>query len=189
MLRSYFAVWDSFTSKRSHYGGTYLYHPVPFSGRRVVEDHLGLQICKRGRNPIWVAQDIVGWRWPVQFRLCVHQVGVWIKWGCASRGDLRYLPGATVEVSTWRILPWSEVHSTTDLLAMHARQLNCLDDGFEEATLHLQRMRLKEKERHGENGIRDEELVVGDMSRKLAFKWLRPYQTCDAVKNKGTYML
>ena len=27
------------------------------------------------------------------------------------------------------------------------------------------------------------------MSRKLSFKWLEPYQICDAIKDKGTYIL
>lgn len=107
-----------------------------------------------------------------------------------------------LEIPTWRILPWDEVHSTADLLAMRARQLQRRDDDLEEATLHLQRMRLEGKERHDlKYGIRDEELAVGsivllhdttrekDMSRKLFFKWLGPYRICDTVKDKGTYML
>ena len=107
-----------------------------------------------------------------------------------------------LEVPTWRILPWDEVHSTADLLAMRARQLQRRDDDLEEATLHLQRMRLEGKERHDEkHGIRHEELAPGDivllhntrrekdMSRKLAFKWLGPCRITDAIKDKGTYML
>ena len=107
-----------------------------------------------------------------------------------------------LEVPTWRILPWDKVHSTADLLAIRARQLQRRDDDFEEATLHLQRMRLEGKERHDEKyGIRHKELASGDtvllhntrrekdMSRKLAFKWLGPYRICDLVKDKGTYML
>ncbi len=51
------------------------------------------------------------------------------------------------------------------------------------------------------HGIRKEELAAGsivllhdtrrekEMSRKLAFQWLGPYQISDAVKDKGTYML
>ena len=107
-----------------------------------------------------------------------------------------------LKVPTWRILPWDEVHSTADLLAMRVRQLQRRDDDLEEAALHLQRMRLEGKERHDEkHGIRNEELALGDivllhdtrrekdMSRKLAFKWLGPYQICDLVKDKGTCML
>ena len=107
-----------------------------------------------------------------------------------------------LEVSTWRILPWSEVHSTADLLAMRARQLQRRDEDLEEATLHLQRMRLEGKERHDlKHGIREEELSIGsiillhdtrrekDMFRKLSFKWLGPYRICDAIKDKGTYII
>ena len=85
---------------------------------------------------------------------------------------------------------------------MRTRQLQCRDEDLEEATLHLQCMRLKGKERHDDkHSIRVEELTVGhvvllhdtrrekDMSRKLSFKWLGPYRICDAVKDKGTYML
>ena len=85
---------------------------------------------------------------------------------------------------------------------MRARQLQRRDDDLEEATLHLQRMRLDGKERHDEkNGIRHEELAPvdivllhntrreKDMSCKLAFKWLGPYRIYNSVKDKGTYML
>ena len=85
---------------------------------------------------------------------------------------------------------------------MHARQLQRRDKDLEEASLHLQRMRLEGKEWHDlKHGIRKEELVVGsifllhdtrrekDMSRKLSFKWLGPYRIFDTVKDKGTYML
>ena len=48
-----------------------------------------------------------------------------------------------LEIPTWRILSWSKVHSTADLLAMRARQLQRRDEDLEEATLHLQRMRLE----------------------------------------------
>ena len=63
-------------------------------------------------------------------------------------------------------------------------------------------MRLERKEQHDlKHGICEEEVAIGstvllydirhkkDMSQKLAFKWLGPYQTSDIVKDKGTYML
>ena len=69
-----------------------------------------------------------------------------------------------LEIPTWRILPWNEVHSTCELLAMRARQLQRRDEDLEEAVLHLQRMRLEEKERHDEkNRIQDTELIAGDV--------------------------
>ena len=76
------------------------------------------------------------------------------------------------------------------------------DEDLEEATFHLQRMRFEGKEQHDlKHGIREEELAIGsivllldtrrkkDMSRKLSFKWLGPYRTCDSIKDKGTYIL
>ena len=71
---------------------------------------------------------------------------------------------------------------------MRASQLQRQDKDLEEATLYLQHIRLKGKERHDlKYGIREEELAIGsivllndtrrkkDMSRKLFFKWLGPY--------------
>lgn len=60
-----------------------------------------------------------------------------------------------LEIPTWRILPWNDVHTTSDLLAMRARQLQRRDEDLEEAVPHLQRMRLEKKERYdGKHGIR-----------------------------------
>lgn len=63
-------------------------------------------------------------------------------------------------------------------------------------------MRLEGKERHDEkHGICNKKLAIGsiillydiqrkkDMSQKLAFKCLGPYRICDAVKEKGSYLL
>ena len=63
-------------------------------------------------------------------------------------------------------------------------------------------MRLEGKERHDlKHDIREKELAIGsivllydtrykkDMSHKLSFKWLGPYQICDADKDKGTDIL
>ena len=96
----------------------------------------------------------------------------------------------------------SKVHSTANLLAIRARQLQRRDEDLKEVTLHLQRIRLEGKEPHDlKHSIRKEELAAGrivllhdtrrekDMSRKLAFKWLGAYQISDAVRDKGTYML
>lgn len=85
---------------------------------------------------------------------------------------------------------------------MHAHQLQRRNEDFEEAILHLQRMRLKEKEWHDlKYGISNKELAVRsivllhdtrrekDTSWKLFFRWLGPYRICNAVKNKDTYIL
>lgn len=53
-------------------------------------------------------------------------------------------------VSTWQILLWNKIHSTADLLAMRLGQLKRRDEDLEEATLHLQRMRIEGKEHHDE---------------------------------------
>ncbi len=63
-------------------------------------------------------------------------------------------------------------------------------------------MRQEGKKRHDlKHGIRDEKLAIGsivllhdikrkkDMSRKLSFKWLGPYRICDAIKDRGTYIV
>lgn len=118
-----------------------------------------------------------------------------------SCGNEPVLP-IKLKVPTWRILSWGDIHTTNDLLAMRARQLQRRDKDLEEAILHLQRMQLEGKERHDEkDGIPNEELAIGnivllhdtrrnkDMSRKLAFKLLGPYKIRDAVKEKGTYLL
>lgn len=117
-----------------------------------------------------------------------------------SCGNEPVLP-IELEIPTWRILPWDNVHTTSDLLAMRARQLQRRDEDLEEAVLHLQRMRLEGKERHDEKHTTREELAIGniallhdtkrekDMSQKLAFKWLGPYRIYNTVEGKGTYML
>ena len=107
-----------------------------------------------------------------------------------------------LEIPTWQILPWDEIHSTADLLAMRARQLQCQDKDLEESTLHLQCMRLEGKEHHDEKyDVRHKELVADDvvllhdtrrekdMFRKLAFQWLGLYQIYNSVKDKDKYML
>lgn len=99
-----------------------------------------------------------------------------------SYGNEPVLP-IELEVPTWRILPWEDVHTTGNLLAMRARQLQCKNKDLEEVVHHLQRRWEEEKERHDEKYcIWQEELVLGsivllhdtrrkkDMSQKLAFK-------------------
>ena len=118
-----------------------------------------------------------------------------------SCGNELVLP-IELEVPTWRILPWESVHTTGDLLAMRARQLQRRDEDLEEAVHHLQRIRQERKEQHDEkHGIQQEELAMGsivllhdtrrkkDMSQKLAFKWLGPYRIYHTVEGKVTYML
>ena len=42
-----------------------------------------------------------------------------------------------LEIPTWRILPWDNIHTTSDLLAMRVRQLQHIDEDLEEAILYL----------------------------------------------------
>ena len=107
-----------------------------------------------------------------------------------------------LDIPTWRILPWDQVHSTADLIEMRARQLQRRDEDMEEATLLLQRMRMQGKDLFDDSHrIREEPLAVDDlvllydsqreanMSIKLAFKWLGPYRIAEVVPEKGTYFL
>lgn len=55
-----------------------------------------------------------------------------------------------LEVLTWRILPWKDIHTTSDFLAMCACQLQRRDEELKEAVHHLQRVRLEGKERQDE---------------------------------------
>ena len=51
-----------------------------------------------------------------------------------------------MDLPTWRSLPWDQVQSTADLLAMRARQLQRRDEDIEEAALYLRRSREQDKE-------------------------------------------
>lgn len=64
-----------------------------------------------------------------------------------SCGNESVLP-IELEILTWQTLPWDEVQSTSNLLALRVRQLQRRDKDLEEATLHLRHMRLKGKERY-----------------------------------------
>lgn len=117
-----------------------------------------------------------------------------------SCGNEPVLP-IELEIPTWKILSWDNVHTINDLLAIRARQLQRRDEDLEETVLYLQRMRIEGKERHDEKHGIWEELAIGsivllhntrcekNMSQKLAFKWLGPYRIYNAVEGKETYML
>lgn len=101
-----------------------------------------------------------------------------------------------LEIPTWRILPWNEVHTTEELLAMRARQIQRRDEDLEEAILHLQRRRMDGKEDFDDtHQIRVAELEKGDLillhdtkrdavmstAVKLAYRWLGPYRIHEAI--------
>ena len=107
-----------------------------------------------------------------------------------------------LEVPTWSVLPWEEVQSTADLLAVRARQLERRDEDLEEARLHLQRVRESNKDYFDENHrLRADDFNIGDlvllhntkldkdMSHKLAFKWLGPFRIKEAYTENGTFIL
>lgn len=108
-----------------------------------------------------------------------------------------------LDMPTWKILPWDEVHTTADLIAMRARQIQRRDEDLEEAALYLQRSRLQGKDTFDESHkVRPEDdLSEGDMillhdtkldnqhSAKLSFRWTGPYRIAEAINEKGTYKL
>lgn len=107
-----------------------------------------------------------------------------------------------LDIPTWRILPWDQVHSRAELIAMRIRQLERRDEDVEEATLLLQRMRMQGKDlfdethRVQEDWLKADDLVLlydsqreANMSIKLAFKWLGPYRVAESIVDKGTYLL
>ena len=46
-----------------------------------------------------------------------------------------------MELPTWRVLPWDQVRTTDELLALRARQLQRRGEDLEEAALHIRRSR------------------------------------------------
>ena len=110
-----------------------------------------------------------------------------------------------LDIPTWRVLPWDEVHDTKDLLALRARQIQRRDEDLEEAVAHLERRRMAGKEdfddRHrirAEKDIVEGDLVLlydsahaADMStaKKLRFRWLGPYRVHQVIQPQGTYIL
>ena len=109
-----------------------------------------------------------------------------------------------LEFPTWRILPWERVHTTADLLALRARQLERRDEDLEEAILRLQRVRTEGKEYFDQkHRLREKDLGKGDLvllhdtgrfksrevTNKLGYKWLGPYHISEANSLKGTYIL
>ena len=105
---------------------------------------------------------------------------------------------------TWKILPWDEVESTSDLIAMRARQLERRDVDLAEAADMVRRLREQGKELFDDaHSTRDKEIRQGDMvllhdtqhekdkssRRKLNYKWKGPYRVIEAIADKGTYLL
>jgi hypothetical protein len=109
-----------------------------------------------------------------------------------------------LEIPTWRILPWQEVHTTEDLLAMRARQLQRRDEDMDEARDLLERMRKQGKEYFdSEHSVADKEINKDDLvllhdtqhendrstNRKLKYRWRGPFRVKEVNQDKGTYLL
>ena len=118
-----------------------------------------------------------------------------------NSGNEAVLP-IELEIPTWRILPWNEVHTTDELLAMRARQIQRRDEDMEETALFLQRQRMEGKETFDTlNNLRSIELTEGQLillhdtkldnqhTGKLTFRWLGPYKIQQTIVDKGTYKL
>jgi RNase H-like domain found in reverse transcriptase/Integrase zinc binding domain/Reverse transcriptase (RNA-dependent DNA polymerase) len=109
-----------------------------------------------------------------------------------------------LNISTWHILPWNEVHTHAELIAMRARALQMREDDLEEAAARLRLMRERGKDQFDKRHrlrpypLEPDMLVVcfdskGAMdmsnSRKLSMRWLGPYRIKEAITDKGTYTL
>ncbi|KAJ5041847.1 uncharacterized protein L3040_005413 [Drepanopeziza brunnea f. sp. 'multigermtubi'] len=103
----------------------------------------------------------------------------------------------------WRLLPWQEVRSRADLLAMRFRQLELRDEDIDEIILRKKRHRLAAKATWERvkvlksEPIKEKDLVLLydvkrsiDMSAdtKLDYRWLGPYVVSKAY-DKGYYKL
>ena len=109
-----------------------------------------------------------------------------------------------LDISTWNVLPWDQVHDTAELVAMRARAMERREEDLEEAKAHLRRMRERGKEYFDKrHNIRNEPLELGmlvlvhdsfgamDMSsaKKLSFRWMGPYRISSANPALGNYFL
>lgn len=108
-----------------------------------------------------------------------------------------------ISVPTWQVLPWNKIHTTEELLALRARQIERRDADLEEAVLRVRRWREKNKESFDdvhdtreEGDLKEDELVLlrdqkesADLGNKLAFRWKGPYRIIRANPERGSYRL
>ena len=107
-----------------------------------------------------------------------------------------------LDVPTWQVLPWGNVRTTGELLALRARQLERRDEDLEEAALHLRRMREADKDVWDDNRrVHASPILEGDLvllhdtkldnmhTHKLAWRWLGPFRVMEANTEKGWYIL
>lgn len=106
-------------------------------------------------------------------------------------------------VPTWQSLPWAEVRSHADLLAVRATQLQFRKENLEEAVHRTRRLRRAAVETRNEAKEPVEDLSVGELvliwdamkaidkssDRKLGQRWVGPYRVGMANALKGYYRL
>jgi hypothetical protein len=108
-----------------------------------------------------------------------------------------------LDYPTWNVLPWHEVSSTSDLLAMRVRQLERRDVDLNEALLAVRRHR-----EHGKEVFDDAHVLrppgyfsIGDIvllhdtrlendhSSKLRYRWRGPFRIFGASQAIGTFVI
>lgn len=106
-------------------------------------------------------------------------------------------------VPTWQSLPWSEVRSQAELLAVRATQLQFRKENLEEAVHRTRRLRREAVEARNSNKTPSKELRIGDLvliwdaikaidkssDKKLNHRWRGPYRIREAWPGKGFYRL
>ena len=106
-------------------------------------------------------------------------------------------------VPTWQSLPWSEVKSQADLIAVRAAQLQFRRDQLEEAVHRTRRLRSEAVDDRNNKKSLPKAFQEGDLvliwdaikgidkssSRKLDDRWLGPYRIQKAWPDKGYYRL
>ena len=119
-----------------------------------------------------------------------------------NHGSEAVLP-IELEYPTWRISDFQGVQSTSDLLAVRARQFQRREEDLEEATHRLRSTRIANGEDFdARRRIRVEPLEVGELvlmhnakretdmstAKKLDYRWSGPYRIT-LLNEKGTYHL
>ncbi|PVH90361.1 hypothetical protein DM02DRAFT_466804, partial [Periconia macrospinosa] len=97
---------------------------------------------------------------------------------------------------SWQTLPWSEVQSTSDLLAVRAKQFEWREEKIVEAVGRIERLRLEAAERWDSTKGHDRSLIGGELVlvwdsiraldksafQKFADRWRGPYKIAKVEK-------
>jgi len=106
-------------------------------------------------------------------------------------------------VPSWQSLPWDEVQTQGDLLAVRGTQLQVRKERVEEAVHRTRRLRREAVESRNDARGPAEDIGVGDMvlvwdsikaidkssEKKLQDRWVGPWKVVKAVGEKGYYQL